>query len=67
MVGAQADPVIVTGCAGFIGSQVCTRLLAEGREVIGIDCQSLIEQGGSLHCITMQLPRGVAIPGGAGR
>lgn len=29
-----------------------------GREVIGIDCQALIEQGGSLHCITMQLPKG---------
>lgn len=26
------------------------------REVIGIDCLPLIEQGGSLHCVTMQLP-----------
>jgi len=30
-----------------------------GREVIGIDCRSLILQHGSLHCITMQLPKGV--------
>lgn len=30
-----------------------------GREVIGIDCRSLIIQHGSLHCITMQLPKGV--------
>ncbi len=37
MADPQTGPVIVTGCAGFIGSQVCTRLLAEGREVIGID------------------------------
>lgn len=27
-----------------------------GREVVGIDCRTVIEQGGSLHCLTMQLP-----------
>ena len=27
-------------------------------EIIGINCQPIIEQFGSLHCITMQLPRG---------
>jgi agmatine deiminase len=26
------------------------------RQIIGIDCLSLIEQGGSLHCATMQIP-----------
>lgn len=30
-----------------------------GREVIGVDCLPLILQHGSLHCVTMQLPRGV--------
>lgn len=30
-----------------------------GRVVIGIDCQALIVQNGSLHCVTMQLPAGV--------
>lgn len=30
-----------------------------GREVIGIDCLPLIQQHGSLHCVTMQLPEGV--------
>lgn len=30
-----------------------------GREVIGINCLPLIEQHGSLHCVTMQLPAGV--------
>lgn len=30
-----------------------------GREVVGIGCLPLIEQHGSLHCITMQLPEGV--------
>ncbi len=30
-----------------------------GREVSGIDCLPLLEQHGSLHCVTMQLPAGV--------
>lgn len=30
--------VIVTGCAGFIGSHLCDRLLSEEHTVIGIDC-----------------------------
>jgi agmatine deiminase len=30
-----------------------------GREIIGIDCRTLIRQGGSLHCVTMQIPKGV--------
>lgn len=30
-----------------------------GRRVIGIDCSTLIIQHGSLHCLTMQLPKGV--------
>lgn len=29
------------------------------REVVGIDCNALIKQHGSLHCITMQYPTGV--------
>jgi agmatine deiminase len=30
-----------------------------GRDIIGIDCSALIIQHGSLHCVTMQLPKGV--------
>lgn len=30
--------IIVTGAAGFIGSQLCRRLLQEGYSVTGIDC-----------------------------
>lgn len=30
-----------------------------GYEILGIDCRALIEQHGSLHCVTMQLPWGV--------
>ncbi len=29
------------------------------REIIAIDCSAVIEQHGSLHCLTMQLPQGV--------
>ncbi len=29
------------------------------REIIGVDCRAVIRQHGSLHCISMQLPRGV--------
>ncbi len=29
------------------------------RDIIPIDCRALIEQHGSLHCITMQFPKGV--------
>ena len=30
--------VVVTGSAGFIGSHLSERLIAEGHEVVGIDC-----------------------------
>lgn len=30
-----------------------------GREIVGIDCEPLVYQYGSLHCVTMQLPAGV--------
>lgn len=29
------------------------------REIVGVDCRSLIQQHGSLHCVTMQYPIGV--------
>ena len=29
-----------------------------GRKVVGIDCRALIQEHGSLHCATMQLPKG---------
>ena len=32
------DTCLVTGVAGFIGSHLAERLLAEGHEVIGVDC-----------------------------
>lgn len=32
------------------------------REVVGVDCQMLIRQHGSLHCATMQFPQGTLSP-----
>ena len=29
--------IVVTGCAGFIGSHLADRLLADGRTVVGVD------------------------------
>ena len=31
-----------------------------GREIVGVPCRALIWQNGSLHCLTMQLPEGLA-------
>jgi UDP-glucuronate 4-epimerase len=33
----SADPILVTGAAGFVGFHVARRLLADGRSVVGID------------------------------
>ncbi len=30
--------ILVTGCAGFLGSHLCERLVAEGHQVVGVDC-----------------------------
>lgn len=41
------------------GALAVLRGIFPGREIIGIDCRPLIEQHGSLHCVTMQYPENV--------
>ncbi len=36
-LGSKRRTVLVTGAAGFLGSHLCDRLLAEGFEVVGLD------------------------------
>ena len=36
-MSAFSEPLLITGVAGFIGMQLCRRLLDEGYELIGID------------------------------
>ena len=52
LVPTYADPADQTALA-IIGQAF------PGREIVGIDCRPLILQHGSLHCVTMQLPKGV--------
>ena len=40
-------------------ARTCLQQYFPHREVITINALPLIKQGGSLHCITMQLPEGV--------
>ncbi|MBD5213498.1 MAG: agmatine deiminase family protein, partial [Bacteroidales bacterium] len=32
------------------------KIVFSDREIITVDCNSLIKQHGSLHCVTMQIP-----------
>jgi nucleoside-diphosphate-sugar epimerase len=36
--GIRFGRVLVTGCAGFLGSHLSERLVASGQEVLGVDC-----------------------------
>ncbi|MEL6179927.1 MAG: agmatine deiminase family protein [Myxococcota bacterium] len=72
---SYANYVILNGailapCYQDPADEQAQAVLAEaypGRTVVGIDSLGLIEQGGSLHCLTMQLPRGTAAqPTGTG-
>lgn len=56
------DAVLVPVYAQPQTDEVALRQIAKafpGRDIVGIDCRTLIVQHGSLHCCTMQFPRGV--------
>lgn len=58
--------VLVPTYADPIADAHALSTLAEafpGREIVGIDCVPLIQQYGSLHCVTMQLPAGTLSAG----
>ncbi len=55
---------VLVPCYGLPQDDEACRVLANcfpGRRIRGIQCRPLIHQGGSLHCLTMQLPPG-AVP-----
>jgi len=47
--GDQADAAALAAVGGAF----------PGRAIIGVDCSTLILLHGSLHCVTMQIPKGV--------
>lgn len=53
LVPVYGDDATDTAALKIIGS------VFTGREIIPINCRPLIEQHGSLHCVTMQFPEGV--------
>ena len=54
MNGAVLVPIYGTDLDAIALEQVGKAFL--DREIVGVDCQALIRQHGSLHCVTMQYP-----------
>ncbi len=67
LAASYANFLIINGAILMPGYDVDTDLEASevlqeafpDRDVVIVPCRALIEQNGSLHCITMQLPEGV--------
>lgn len=71
MPGTARVPVVITGVAGFIGSNLADRLLAEGYRVVGVDDLSygVIEQvpaGVDFRCLDVRDPGLAEVLAGAG-
>jgi len=68
LAASYANYLIVNGAVlvpayGDAVDDTAARIIGEahpGREVVQVPCRALIWQNGSLHCITMQLPAGMA-------
>lgn len=58
LITNQAILVPTYGCPGDQLAIQALQSVAGPRRVQGIPCRVLIEQHGSLHCVTMQLPQG---------
>lgn len=67
LAASYANFLVINGAVlmpayGDLADAEAKRVLARafpGREIVAVPARSLIEQNGSLHCITMQLPEGV--------
>jgi len=66
---SYANFLIINGAVlmpgyGVDNDAVAAAVLAKafpGRDIITIDCRAIIEQNGSLHCLTMQFPSGMLL------
>ena len=57
------DGAVLVPAYGDDADAAAARIIGQafpGREIVPVPCRPLIWQNGSLHCITMQLPRGAA-------
>ncbi len=67
LAASYANFLVINGAVlmpayGDLADAEARRVLARafpGREILAVPARALIEQNGSLHCITMQLPEGV--------
>src|SRR5690606_25815767 len=67
LAASYANFLVINGAVlmpayGDVADDRAAAVLAEafpGREIVQVPCRPLIWQNGSLHCITMQLPRGL--------
>jgi agmatine/peptidylarginine deiminase len=56
------DDAVLVPAYGDPADNVAAQVIAQahpGREIVQVPCRPLIWQNGSLHCVTMQLPKGV--------
>ncbi|MEI2455052.1 MULTISPECIES: agmatine deiminase family protein [Lysobacter] len=68
LAASYANFLIVNGAVlmpayGDVADAAAQAVLAQAfpdREIVPVPCRALIWQNGSLHCVTMQLPQGVA-------
>lgn len=69
LAASYANFLVINGAVlmpgyGVDNDAAAAAVLAEaypGRDVVTIDCRAIIEQNGSLHCLTMQFPTGLAL------